>query len=172
MRDYVMKYVEEDVAKSPGSSSTSPLFGSVSSNKPLAPDSGSTNAADAVAPVAATAVAVAVVTAPKTSTAEEPKSPTSSLLNGNSSGSPPPSVNGIAPVRHENGSNKNLTVEIDIPPGMNRRTTIDHAIGYGFLFYFLFFIRPNRFVVFVFVLSFITTFNYCEISRHNGNLPI
>lgn len=46
---------------------------------------------------------------------EEPTlSPPSSLVNGKS-----PHVNGIAPVRHEtNGSNKNLTIEIDIPPGM------------------------------------------------------
>lgn len=135
MRNYIMIHVEEDVAKSPGSSSTSPLFGSVSSNKPLATDTVSTNAADTVVSAATTAA----VAAPKTPAAEEPKSPTSSLLNGNSSGSPPPPVNGVAPVRHENGSNKNLTVEIDIPPGMNRRKTIDRAIGYGFLFSFDFY---------------------------------
>lgn len=40
------------------------------------------------------------------------------LTNGKSSSGSPPRVNGgVAPVRHENGSNKNLTVEVDIPPG-------------------------------------------------------
>ncbi|XP_050419741.1 myc box-dependent-interacting protein 1 isoform X1 [Adelges cooleyi] len=34
------------------------------------------------------------------------------LVNGNS-----PQTNGVAPARHENGSNKNLAAEIEIPPG-------------------------------------------------------
>ncbi|VVC25474.1 Hypothetical protein CINCED_3A021744 [Cinara cedri] len=60
---------------------------------------------------------IAVISTPpskSTSAEEEPAATTTpaSLVNGKS-----PQVNGVAPVRHENGSNKNLTVEIDIPPG-------------------------------------------------------
>lgn len=53
-----------------------------------------------------------------TSTVEE-ESSSVVLTNGKSnSNSSPPQVNGgVAPVRHEIGNNKNLTVEIDIPPG-------------------------------------------------------
>lgn len=57
-------------------------------------------------------VQVEPATVKNTSVAEE-ETPPVALVNGKSS----PQVNGIAPVRHENGSNKNLTVEIDIPPG-------------------------------------------------------
>uniref|UniRef100_A0A2S2QLZ2 Bridging integrator 2 n=1 Tax=Sipha flava TaxID=143950 RepID=A0A2S2QLZ2_9HEMI len=88
---------EEDGLKSPGSSSTSPQLAFVSSKPP--PDNSNND----------------VVSASKVVSAEEesslPLQP--SLMNGKSS----PPVNGVAPVRHENGSNKILTVEIDIPPG-------------------------------------------------------
>jgi len=39
------------------------------------------------------------------------------LTNGKKNSSLPQVNGGIAPVRHESGSNKNLTIEIDIPPG-------------------------------------------------------
>lgn len=91
---------EDDVTKSPSlSPATSPKMTIVS--KPLF-DSGN----DVVAPAAVK----------KNTSAVEDESPPSpvALVNGKSG----PQVNGgIAPVRHENGSNKNLTVEVDIPPG-------------------------------------------------------
>lgn len=92
----LMRNVEEDGSKSPGSSSTSPQLAFVSSKPP--PNSSNND----------------VGSASKVSAEEElsPPSPPS-LMNGKSS----PPVNGVAPVRHENGSNKNLTVEIEIPPG-------------------------------------------------------
>lgn len=89
---------EEDDTKSPSlSPAASPKMTIVS--KPLF-DSGN----DVVEPAAVKNTSVAE---------EETPPPPVALVNGKSS----PQVNGIAPVRHETGSNKNLTVEIDIPPG-------------------------------------------------------
>lgn len=93
----LMHNVEEDGMKSPGSSSTSPQLAFVSSKPP--PDSSNND----------------VGSASKVVTAEEESSPPSPPTMTNGKSSPP--VNGVAPVRHENGSNKNLSVEIDIPPG-------------------------------------------------------
>lgn len=100
-------YVEEDVAKSPPSSPASPqntAFVSSSKSPSSQPDSSEVS-----------------LMSSKT-LAEDDSAPSSlplqqqqqqqPLVNGKSSSSP---VNGVAPVRHENGTNKNI--EIDIPPG-------------------------------------------------------
>jgi len=104
--------VEEDVTKSP---SLSP------SNSPHQITSSSSTVSKPAALSDSVGNNNAVVSDVKNTTksAVEQESPSSMVLtNGKSGSGSPPRVNGgIAPVRHENGSNKNLTVEVDIPPG-------------------------------------------------------
>lgn len=74
------------------------------------------------------AVAVKNVAAP----ADDEPTAAAALTNGKSS---PPQVNGgVAPARHDvnGGSNKNLTAEIDIPPGTYRRGRFSVFVGSAF----------------------------------------
>lgn len=102
--------VEEDVAKSPPSSPASPQNTTfVSSSKP--PSSQPDSSINEVSSVASKALledeSASLSSSPPPS--QQQQQP---LVNGKSGSSP---LNGVAPVRHENGTNKNI--EIDIPPG-------------------------------------------------------
>lgn len=99
--------IEEDTKKSPSLSPTSPKKASVAVSK-LPSDIVSNNDV-----VVSETTAADPTTKDMPAVEETTSSFQSSLTNGKG-----PQVNGVAPVRHENGSNKTLTVEIDIPPGM------------------------------------------------------
>ncbi|XP_015371944.1 PREDICTED: myc box-dependent-interacting protein 1 isoform X1 [Diuraphis noxia] len=101
---------EEDVAKSPPSSPASPQNNTafVSNSKP--PSSQPDSSINEVSSVALKTLLEDEST-PLSSSSPPSQQVQQPLVNGKSSSSP---VNGVAPVRHENGTNK---IEIDIPPG-------------------------------------------------------
>ncbi|KAL5243893.1 hypothetical protein ACI65C_011304 [Semiaphis heraclei] len=101
---------EEDVAKSPPSSPASPQNTAAFVSNSKSPSSQPDSSINEVSSVASKTLLEDEST-PLSSSPPPSQQQQQPLVNGKNSSSP---VNGVAPVRHENGTNK---IEIDIPPG-------------------------------------------------------